>query len=238
MTAAMAPDSEGQQQMEAGRIPDAGTEPESDGAPRTRIQEKNRARILEAALGTFSRFGYRGARVDQIAEDAGMSKSNLLYYFGSKSEIYKAVLADLLDRWLAPLRTLDPDGDPRTELTAYIEQKLQFSADYPQASRLFANEMLQGAPVIRDVLAGPLKALVDEKSQVLRHWAERGRIRPVDPTHLIFLIWATTQTYADFAPQIEAITGTGVHDEAFRRQAREALTDLIFGGLLPRPGSP
>lgn len=226
--------------MEAGptRANAGGSEPDGEGAPRTRIQEKNRARILEAALGTFSRFGYRGARVDQIAEDAGMSKSNLLYYFGSKSEIYKAVLADLLDRWLAPLRTLDPEGDPRAELTAYIEQKLRFSADYPQASRLFANEMLQGAPMMRDVLEGPLKALVEEKSQVLRHWAESGRIRPVDPTHLIFLIWATTQTYADFAPQIEAITGSGIHDEAFRRQALQALTDLIFAGLLPRPGSP
>ena len=83
---------------------------------RTRIQERNRARILDAALGTFARFGYRGTRVDQIASDAGMSKSNLLYYFGSKSEIYKAVLAGLLDRWLAPLRTLDPEGDPRREL--------------------------------------------------------------------------------------------------------------------------
>jgi TetR/AcrR family transcriptional regulator len=209
------------------------TAPQQD-TPRTRIQEKNRARILDAALSVFSRFGYRGARVDQIAEDAGMSKSNLLYYFGSKSEIYKAVLADLLDRWLAPLRTLDPEGDPRTELTAYIEQKLRFSAEYPEASRLFANEVMQGAPMIRDVLEGPLKALVDEKSEVLRHWAACGRIRPVDPHHLIFLIWATTQTYADFAPQIEAITGTGIDDPKFRKQALASLTDLIFGGLLPR----
>ncbi|WP_428699018.1 TetR family transcriptional regulator C-terminal domain-containing protein [Stappia sp.] len=209
------------------------TAPQQD-TPRTRIQEKNRARILDAALSVFSRFGYRGARVDQIAEDAGMSKSNLLYYFGSKSEIYKAVLADLLDRWLAPLRTLDPEGDPRTELTAYIEQKLRFSAEYPEASRLFANEVMQGAPMIRDVLEGPLKALVDEKSEVLRHWAACGRILPVDPHHLIFLIWATTQTYADFAPQIEAITGTGIDDPKFRKQALASLTDLIFGGLLPR----
>lgn len=210
------------------------TAPRQDAPPRTRIQEKNRARILDAALAVFSRFGYRGARVDQIAEDAGMSKSNLLYYFGSKSEIYKAVLADLLDRWLAPLRTLDPDGDPRTELAAYIEQKLRFSAEYPEASRLFANEVMQGAPMIRDVLEGPLKTLVDEKSEVLRHWAARGRIRPVDPHHLIFLIWATTQTYADFAPQIEAITGTGIDDPKFRKEALASLTDLIFGGLLPR----
>jgi len=208
----------------------------SDGTPpaRTRIQERNRARILAAALTAFARYGYRGARVDQIADDAGMSKSNLLYYFGSKSAIYKAVLADLLERWLAPLRTLDADGDPRSELTAYIDAKLRFSAEEPEASRLFANEVMQGAPQIRDVLEGPLKELVEEKAEVLRHWARTGKIRAVDPHHLIFLIWATTQHYADFAPQITALTGRGIEDAAFRKDARETLATLIFEGLLPR----
>lgn len=205
-----------------------------DGAPRTRIQERNRARILEAALASFSHYGYRGARVEQIAEAAGMSKSNLLYYFGSKSAIYKAVLADLLDRWLAPLRKLDPQGDPRGELGRYIEAKLRFSAECPQASRLFANEVMQGAPMIRDVLEGPLKALVAEKSDVLRQWAARGLIREVEPVHLIFLIWATTQHYADFATQVAAITGSGIDDETFRRDALDTLTGILFDGLAPR----
>jgi TetR/AcrR family transcriptional regulator len=220
--------------MDASPERDGKTPPKPATTPRTRIQEKNRARILDAALATFSRYGYRGARVEQIAEDAGMSKSNLLYYFGSKSAIYKAVLADLLDRWLAPLRTLDPDGDPRQELTAYIEAKLRFSAECPEASRLFANEVMQGAPMIRDVLEGPLRNLVAEKSDVLRHWARRGLIRDVEPAHLIFLIWATTQHYSDFATQIAAITGTGIEDEAFRKAALDTLTGLVFDGLLPR----
>ena len=220
--------------MDASPERDGKTPRETVPAPRTRIQEKNRARILDAALATFSRYGYRGARLEQIAEDAGMSKSNLLYYFGSKSAIYKEVLADLLDRWLAPLRTLDPDGDPRRELTAYIEAKLRFSAECPEASRLFANEVMQGAPMIRDVLEGPLKSLVAEKSDVLRHWAARGLIRDIDPPHLIFLIWATTQHYSDFATQIAAITGTGIGDESFRKAALDTLTGLVFEGLLPR----
>ena len=203
-------------------------------APRTRIQEKNRARILRAALHSFSQYGYRGARVDQIAAAAGMSKSNLLYYFGSKSAIYKAVLADLLDRWLTPLRTLDATGDPRTELTAYIDAKLRFSAAEPEASRLFANEVMQGAPQVRDVLEGPLKTLVEEKSGVLRQWAREGKVRDIAPVHLIFLIWATTQHYADFAPQIAAITGTSIEDDTFREAARHTLTTLILDGLAPR----
>ena len=50
---------------------------------RTRIQEKNIAAILEAALEVFSQHGFRGATLDQIAKAASLSKPNLLYYFSS-----------------------------------------------------------------------------------------------------------------------------------------------------------
>lgn len=199
----------------------------------TRIQEKNRAKILEAGLLEFARFGYRGARVEQIAAEAGMSKSNLLYYFGSKQALYKAVLAHLLDIWLTPLRTLDAGGDPAEELSAYIGRKIELSAAYPEASRLFATEVMQGAPMIADVLEGPLKALVDDKVEVIRAWAAAGKIRAVEPHHLIFAIWATTQHYADFATQIRALTGSGVDEPEFRAGAETAIRDLLLRGLLP-----
>lgn len=48
-------------------------------------------------------------------------------------------------------------------------------------------------------LTGDLKALVDEKSAIVSGWIDRGKLAPVDPQHLIFMIWATTQHYADFA---------------------------------------
>lgn len=205
--------------------------PGENGRP-TKIQEKNRARILEAAFGEFAAFGYRGATVDNIATAAGMSKSNLLYYFGSKKDIYKTVLAELLDIWLGPLRTLDPEGDPRAELSAYIDQKLELSARYPEASKLFANEVMQGAPQIRDVLEGPLKALVDEKAEVIHGWAAAGKIRAIDPYHLIFAIWATTQHYADFSTQIRVLTGTGIEDPCFRSAAEKSLATIILDGVL------
>ncbi|MBA5778816.1 TetR family transcriptional regulator C-terminal domain-containing protein [Stappia sp. F7233] len=202
--------------------------------PATKIQEKNRAKILDAAFREFAAFGYRGARIEQIAAAAGMSKSNLLYYFGSKKAIYKAVLADLLDTWLAPLRTLDPAGDPREELSAYINQKIELSARYPEASKLFANEVMQGAPMIGDVLAGPLKALVDEKAEVIRQWTAEGRLQAVDPYHLIFTIWATTQHYADFATQIRALTGHGIDEAGFRQEAERSVAGIILNGVLGR----
>ena len=173
--------------------------------PRTRIQKKNRETILDAALDVFSAEGFRGATLDQIAGAAGLSKPNLLYYFASKEAIYAELLSTLLDTWLDPLRALDEVGNPVDEIVGYVMRKLQMSRDMPRESRLFAQEIVQGAPRILDQIEGPLRQLVDEKSALLVRWMDAGRIAPLDPHHLIFSIWATTQHYADFNAQVCAI---------------------------------
>ncbi len=180
-------------------------EPVSLSRPRTRIQERNVSAILEAALEVFSRQGFRGSTLDQIAEQANLSKPNLLYYFESKEAIHMALLSGLLETWLAPLRALDPNGDPVEEIVGYVTRKLEMARDLPRESRLFANEIVQGAPRILDIIEGPLKDLVDEKAELIRGWADEGRITSVDPHHLIFSIWATTQHYADFDVQVRAV---------------------------------
>lgn len=197
----------------------------------SRIQEKNRTLILDAALQEFSKFGYSGATVERIAAKAGMSKSNLLYYFSSKKAIYTASLAHILDVWLTPLKTLDPEGDPAIELSEYIRQKIEISASFPEASRLFANEVMQGASQILPILETDLKRLVTEKSKVIESWIEAGKIQPVDPVHLIFLIWSTTQHYADFSVQVRALTGKDLTDEEFKLETEYAVTKLILAGV-------
>lgn len=195
--------------------------------PRTRIQRRNRKAILDAALQVFSAQGFRGATLDQIAAEAGLSKPNLLYYFASKEAIHAELLSGLLDIWLAPLREIDPEGEPKDEILRYVRRKLDMSREMPRESRLFANEMLQGAPRIADALPG-LKALVDDKVAVIRGWTEAGWLAPVDPHHLIFAIWALTQHYADFEVQVRAVLGPGhdPYDEA------GAFLELVFGRLL------
>jgi TetR/AcrR family transcriptional regulator len=179
--------------------------------PRSRIQQKNREVILDAALEVFSLHGFRGATLDQIAEVAGLSKPNLLYYFPSKEEVHKALLTGLLDTWLDPLRAMDSKGDPLHEILGYVRRKLDLARDYPRESRLFANEILQGAPRMREAIEGDLRRLVAEKAAVLTRWMDDGRIARVDPVHLIFSIWALTQHYADFDVQVRAVLGPG-HD--------------------------
>ncbi|WP_083101189.1 TetR family transcriptional regulator C-terminal domain-containing protein [Pseudophaeobacter leonis] len=173
--------------------------------PPTRIQKKNRAAILEAALEVFSAHGFRGATVDQIANQAGLSKPNLLYYFPSKDAKFTALMSELLDTWLDPMREIDAEGDPLEEILAYVQRKLQMSRDFPRESRLFANEIVQGAPRMLDALSTDLRVLLEEKEAVLLAWMAAGKINQTHPKHLMFSIWALTQHYADFDVQVRML---------------------------------
>ncbi|MCY6381360.1 HTH-type transcriptional regulator RutR [Hoeflea prorocentri] len=208
----------------------------SSGNKRTRIQGINRGIILDAALEVFSAYGFRGSTIDQIAEKAGMSKPNLLYYFPRKEDIYVTVLEKTLEDWLAPFRDIDPDGDPVEELRKYIMLKMKLSASKPESSRLFANEILHGAPAIQDFLKTNLKRLVDEKAAVIRHWIEQGKLAPVDPHHLIFMIWATTQHYSDFDVQVRAILPDETANDGFFNKASQAILAILLDGIRPRQG--
>ena len=193
----------------------------------TRIQRRNRRKILDAALEVFSAQGFRGATLDQIAGVAGLSKPNLLYYFDSKEAMHRALLDDLLDVWLAPLRAMNPAGNGKAEIMAYMRRKLQMSREYPRESRLFANEVLQGAPRLVDEIEGDLKRLVDDRAALIRRWIEAGQLAPVDPYHLIFSIWALTQHYADFDAQIRMI-----RDGQEPLDGADAFLEVLFERLL------
>ena len=184
--------------------------------------------ILAAALEAFSQFGIHGTRLEQVAERAGVSKTNLLYYYPSKEALYVAVLQQILAIWLAPLKAFREDISPLVAIREYIRLKLEV------ASKLFCLEMLQGAPLLMGELTGDLKALVDEKSAIVSGWIDRGKLAPVDPQHLIFMIWATTQHYADFATQVEAVTGATLQDAAFFEQTVDNVQRMIIEGIRVR----
>ncbi len=203
------------------------------GQPRkpSRIQRRNRKRILDAALEVFSQHGFRGTTLDQIAAEAGLSKPNILYYFSGKEDIHVTLLNGLMDTWLAPLREIDPEGEPLDEILRYVHRKLEMSREYPRESRLFANEILHGAPTMGVHLETGLKPLVDKTAALIERWIAQGRLAPVDPRHLIFSIWATTQHYADFDAQLQVLmVGRDIHRGA------AAFLDTLYRRLLT-PGA-
>lgn len=198
---------------------------------RSRAVSAKKQAILRAALDTFSQYGIHGTRLEQVAELSGVSKTNLLYYYPSKEALYVAVLQQILDIWLAPLKAFREEFTPLVAIKEYIRLKLEVSRDYPQASKLFCMEMLQGAPLLQAELSGDLKQLIDEKSAIIAGWVDSGKLAAVDPHHLIFMIWASTQHYADFGSQVEAVTGKTLQDDAFFQSAVDNVQRMIIEGI-------
>ncbi len=200
------------------------------GAEPGRIRRRNRARILAAAEELFAKRGYAGATTAAIAAQAGLPKANLHYYFGTKQALYRAVIDGIMDLWLKAFGEITEESDPAEALAGYIRAKIAYSRDRPLASRIFAGEIIRGAPVVEDFLASELRHWVEQKSEVLRRWAEAGRIDPIEPAHLFFLIWAATQTYADFATQISAVLGRAPLTDQDFEVATETVTRIVLKG--------
>lgn len=204
--------------------------PTDDEAAKGQIRQANEARILAAAERVFAGAGFGGATMAAIAQEAGLPKANLHYYFGAKQDLYRAVLAQTLQDWLAPTDVITPSADPKTAIEAYIRAKMALSVTRPHASRVFANELLHGAPVVKALLLTDLRALVMAKSQVIAQWVSAGRMAPVDPVHLFFTIWAATQTYADFEVQVCAVLGHPELTPTDQQQATEHVVALLLRG--------
>lgn len=178
-----------------------------------RLQNRDRlaADILEQAVRVFAESGYEGASIATIAERAGMSKQNLMYYFPTKQQLYQRVLDDVLDDWLARMDSLasTSEGDdkraPQDMLRAYIAAKLRFSREQPWASRVYALEVINGAPLYGAQIRERVVPLLRKDIAMFEAWIAAGKIAPVNATHLMFAIWAMTQSYADFSAQMTLV---------------------------------
>jgi len=196
---------------------------------------QKRNQLLNAALDVFSVYGFSGASLDEIAQLANMHKSNIFYYYENKESLYVEVLTTVLQKWLAPLQTLESELEPTEALTHYLIQKIESSRDQPKASRLFALEIIQGAPHILPILKGPLKKLFKRKAKVIQTWQEQGKLSAeIDPELLILNIWAITQNYADFSTQIEMVTGKTLRNRSMFQRSIQHTVHVMLYGVLPR----
>lgn len=190
-------------------------------------------KIIQSALNVFSTYGFQGTSIEQIANESGISKSNLFYYFSSKEELYIEVLSQVLEEWLKPLKEFTVELEPAEAIGNYIDIKFMLSKKKPEASRLFAFEMMQGAPYLLPLLKGPLKKLVKEKTEIIEKWIEMGKLKPVSGVHLIMHIWAVSQHYSDFAIQAQAITGKTLTNKVFFQEALGTCRQLLLDSLIP-----
>lgn len=195
------------------------------------IREANEARILRAAEKTFALHGFRGTTTESIAAEAGLPKANVHYYFGTKANLYREVLKGILEDWMQAAAAFEADDDPERALRSYITAKMEFSRQRPYGSRVWASEIMRGAPVMERFLGTTLKAWVNARVKTIRSWIDAGRIRAVDPEAFLYMIWAVTQHYADFERQIVILNGGERFDERQYRRKAEDVVELVLGAV-------
>lgn len=195
-----------------------------------RIRERSREKILIAAEEEFALNGYKGATIQSIAERAGLPKSNVLYYFSNKTRMYSALFDDILARWNKVFTEIRPEDEPAEALATFIRTKVEMSRKYPLSSRLFAMEIIQGAPFLMDHLRTNMREWVRGRAEVMQSWIDDGRMAPVDPVQLIFLIWSSTQHYADFQVQILMVENKAEYEKRDFDRAADFLTGMILRG--------
>jgi TetR/AcrR family transcriptional regulator len=187
--------------------------------------------ILAATEPVFAKHGFEGATMQQLAAASGLPKANLHYYFGTKEGLYRAVLEGILVLWLDDAAEwIVPERHPAEGLAGYVRAKMAHSRQRPHASRIFAGELLRGAPHIMMYLGIELRNRVAELAAVIEGWSARGLMDAVHPVHLLFNIWAMTQTYADFDVQIRAVLGKVSIDDAEFATATQTVVDLVLKG--------
>lgn len=198
---------------------------------RNEIRAQNEALILQAAEKVFAEAGFGGATMQLIADVAGLPKANLHYYFASKEQLYRQVVQTIFEIWLAAAEAMDGAETPAEGIGAYIEAKMDISRRHPNGSKVWASEVMHGAPVIQDYLETTLRDWTKGRAALIQRWIDEGRMAPVDPEHLLYMLWATTQHYADFNHQIETLNGGVPLDDAQWRAATDSVKQMILRGI-------
>jgi len=197
-------------------------------ARKIEIREANVALILEAAERVFALDGYKGAATGRIAQEAGLPKANVHYYFKTKAELYRQVLKHILGDWMAAASTFEAGHDPEHALRTYVEAKMAFSRKRPLGSRVWASEIISGAPVMEEFLGTTLKTWVDERAEIIRIWVSEGKIKEIHPRALLYMIWATTQHYADFERQMVILNGgEEITDQQYKERTEQVVTLIL-----------
>ena len=202
----------------------------ASGKPAGRIRQKNEQAILKAAEDEFARHDFKGTSMNTIAQNAGLPKANLHYYFTNKLGLYVAVLSNILELWDSTFNTLNSDDDPAVALSNYIRTKIEFSRRNPQASRIFAMEIISGGQCLSEYFNQDYRTWFQGRAAVFQSWIDAGKMDPVDPVHLIFLLWGSTQHYADFATQICQVTGRSRLTKQDMEEASNNLIHIILKG--------
>ncbi len=194
-------------------------------------RQENEETIMQAAEKVFAEAGFGGATMQLIADVAGLPKANVHYYFQTKEQLYRRVVRNIFNIWLEAADTFDAASGPAEGIGAYIDAKMEISRRHPAGSKVWASEVMHGAPIIQDYLETTLVEWTENRIAAIERWIAAGQMDPVDSRHLLYLIWATTQHYADFSHQIQTLNGGRALADTEWEAAKATVRKIILQGI-------
>ena len=192
----------------------------------------SQARILEAARGEFALHGY-SARLQDIAERAGLTHPTLLYHFKSKELLYAAVIEDAMHDW-ADMTSLAVSAAPGgfDRVAALVDAGLEFFATHHDFVVIWRREAIEGGGRLETAIAEHMRPFVDRAVRFLEREVAAGRLREHDPIELMQLVYGAVMTYFSDARFRERLSG----EDPIESRARfgRALTAMLRDALEPR----
>lgn len=195
-------------------------------------------RIFQAALRVFARKGKDGARLQEIADEAGIHRSLLHYYFRTKQHLYEAVAERLFTQFLAAMKTPAKSGSFADTLRAFIEHYVDSVREHPHAAMWMVAENMAGNPLLGELLA---RAFDTEGSpqrtmlEAIEGAVESGEIRAVDPRQLLLTVVSACVFFFVTLPTVKVMNPLAAEDfDAFVTQRKEHVFEVIHYGLARR----
>jgi TetR/AcrR family transcriptional regulator len=212
--------------------------PRSNGkTPQRRDPAATRQKLLTAARREFARSGLAGARVDEIADRAGVNKQLVYHYFGDKDALYLAVLEWVYEEIRTQERKLNLEGMPPPQaIRKLIESSFDHLALHPDFIVLLNDENRNGARHVRASLRiedmhSPLVSMV---SKILAEGVRAGTFRKgINPVHLYISIAGLSYFFFSNTPTLSAIFGKDLTTRAARLARRRHVVDLVLQSLRP-----
>jgi TetR/AcrR family transcriptional regulator len=194
----------------------------------------SQARILEAARGEFALHGF-GARLQDIAERAGLTHPTLIYHFGSKERLYAAVIEDAMLDWAdvtSRAVSAAPVGFER--VAALVDAGLEFFATHHDFVVIWRREAIEGGGRLEDAIAEHMRPFLERAVAFLRREVEAGRLREHDPVELMQIVYGAVMTYFSDAGFRARLSGEDAMTPEARARFARALTAMLRDALAPR----
>jgi TetR/AcrR family transcriptional regulator len=193
-----------------------------------------RNKILEVAEGEFAREGYAGAHLQHIAEQVGVQKTALYYYFPSKAALYTAVLVRMLEAFEAAVRAAtECPGTPKERLERLLAALNDLLAERRNYSQILIRVFVDRAQIVDELVDPPIQSVVGRILRFYQEGVEAGAFRRASSRHFFqTLLGATVFHYAarNFSAGVLGVEDIFTHNAVNWR--REELYKTLAQGVL------